>query len=217
MKNNLKALLAATLLATTAAAPAFAQSTGILTLDLDRVYAESAAGKSAQAQLQARFQGPSQQAQNAFNAARASYESQVQAAQKQAGPTGDASKLTPATRTALAQAQDRLEDARNQALQIQQAVQQSAAYVRDQITQKVLPIAEQVRAEKKAEVVLVKGSVLAADPSGDITAVVLPRLDAQLTTVPIAPPQGAAPAATAPAPAATTPAPAPAKGKNQGR
>jgi Skp family chaperone for outer membrane proteins len=204
MRNNLKTLVAASLLAATAAAPAFSQATGgILTLDLDRIYAESAAGKSAQAQLQARYQGPSQQAQSAAAAAQSAYVSQLQAAQKLVGPSGDASKLPPATRAALGAAQDKLEEARGQFAQVQQAVQQSAGFVREQINQQVLPIAEQVRAEKKAAVVLVKGALLAVDPTADITAIVLPRLDAKITTVPIVPPQPAAPAAapaTAPKP-----------------
>jgi Skp family chaperone for outer membrane proteins len=213
MKAYLKGLgLAA--LAAGVAAPALAQD--ILSIDLDRVYTESAAGKAAQAQLQARYQAPSQQAQTAFNTARSAYETQLQAAQKLAGPTGDASKLTPAVRQSLGQAQERLEAAREQAVQVQQAVQASAGYVRDQITQKVLPLAEQIRAEKKATAVVPRGSLLAADPAGDITTLLLPRLDATLTTVPIVPPQAAAP--TAAVPAATAPA-APVKGKsaNPGR
>lgn len=201
MRNNLKALGAAALLAATATTPVFAQAAtgGLLTLDLEKIYSDSAAGKSAQAQLQARYTAAGQQAQTAFNAAQSSYVSQMQAAQKIAGPNGDASKLPPATRAALGQAQDRLEDARNQVAQLQQAVQASASYVRDQINAQVVPIAEQVRAERKAAAVMVRGSLFAADPVADITAVVLPRLDARIATVPIVPPQAAAPA---PAPAA---------------
>ena len=205
----MKGAALAALLGGAIAAPAFAQATGgVLTLDLDRVYSESAAGKSAQSQLQTRYTQPTQQAQAAFNAARTSYESQVSAAQKLVGPSGDASKLPPATRQALGQAQERLEDTRNQALQVQQAVQASAGYVREQITQQVLPIAEQVRAERKAAFVAVRGTVLAADPAADITSVVIPRLDAKLSTVPIVPPQQVAPAAAAPAAGARPAAPA---------
>ena len=210
MKAYLKGLgLAA--LAAGVTAPAFAQE--VLSVDLDRVIGESAAGKAAQAQLQARYTAPSQQAQTAFNSARSALESQTQAVQKLIGPNGDTSKIPPATRQAYGQAQERFEAAREQAMQIQQAIQGSVGYVREQITQKVLPLAEQIRAEKKAAVVVPRGSVLAADPAGDITTLLLPRLDAQLTTVPIVPPQGAAPAAAAPAAAAPAPA-APAKGKS---
>lgn len=209
MRNSLQLLGAAALIATTAATPVLAQATGgILTLDLDRLYTESAAGKSAQAQMQTRYNGANQQAQAAFNAARTTYETQIAAAQKLVGPSGDASKLPPATRQSLGQAQDRLEEARNQALQVQQAVQASAALVRDEINQQVVPIAEQVRAERKAAVVAVRGSMLAADPASDITSVVLPRLDAKVATVPIVPPQAPA-AAPAPAPAAPSATPRP--------
>lgn len=207
MKTYLKGMGLAALVAGVAA-PALAQE--VLSVDLDRVYTESAAGKAAQAQLQARYQGPSQQAQTAFNTARTALETQTQAVQKLIGPNGDTSKIPPATRQAYGQAQERFEAAREQAMQIQQAVQASAGYVREQITQKVLPLAEQIRAEKKASVVVPRASLLAADPANDITTALLPRLDAQLTTVPIVPPQAAAPAAAAPA----APATAPVKGKS---
>lgn len=205
MKTILKGAVAAALLASVSA-PAFAQSVDVLTVDLERIYAESAAGKNGQAQLQGRYQTPNQQAQTAFNAARASYESQVQAVQKALGPNADASKLTPVQRTQLSQAQDRVEAARDQVVQVQQAVQASAEYVRNQINLKVVGIAEQVRAEKKAGVVLVKGQTLASDPANDITSVILPRLDAAMTTVQVVPPQTAPGAPAAAAPAATTPA-----------
>ena len=210
MQTKLTRAALAALLAATTAAPALAQAGAVLTIDLERIYSDSAAAKSAQQQLQARYTTPSQQANTAFTTARTAYETQVQAAQKVVGPSGDASKLPPATRQSLGEAQERLEDARNNVLQVNQAVQSSAAYVRDQLNQQVLPIAEQVRAERKAAAVLVRGTLLAADPATDITSVVLPRLDAAVKTVNIVPPQqapaaGAAPAATTP-PVATTPA-----------
>ena len=208
MKTMFKSAAAAALLAT-AAVPALAQSAGpVLTVDLERIYAESAASKSAVSQLQTKFSGPSQQINAALTSARTAYETQVQAAQKLA-PTGDASKLPPATRQALGEAEQRYEGAQAQAQQLQAAVQASQGYVRDQIVQAVLPIAEQVRAEKKASVVLPKGGLLATDPSNDVTSLILPRLDQALPTVQIAPPQqgaAAAPAATAPRPAAGKPA-----------
>lgn len=213
MKTILKSAAAAVLLAT-AAAPAFAQSAGtVLTIDLERIYAESAAGKSAVSQLQARFTAPSQQVNAAITAARSAYETQVQAAQK-LSPTGDVSKLPPATRQALGDAQEKFETARAQAAQLEQAVQASQGYVRDQIVQAVLPIAEQVRAEKKASVVMPKGTLLATDPASDVTSVVMPRLDAALPTVQIAPPQQGA---TAPAATPATPRPATTKPATQGR
>jgi Skp family chaperone for outer membrane proteins len=202
----------AALLSVAAASPAFAQAAtgGILTLDIERLYSDSAAAKNAQTQMVSRYQGPQQQANTAFETARTTYQTQVQAAQKTLGPNGDPSKLPPATQQQLAQAEDRLGDARNQALQVQQAIQDSAAYVREQIIQAVVPVAEQVRAQRKAALVVPRGTVLAADPAGDITAAVLPLLDQRLTSVQIVRPQQAAPAAgAAPAPGAAAPRPQP--------
>uniref|UniRef100_UPI001576096B OmpH family outer membrane protein n=1 Tax=Sphingomonas bacterium TaxID=1895847 RepID=UPI001576096B len=198
MKNILKGAAAATLLAT-AAVPALAQSASpVLTIDLERIYGESAAAKSAQQQLVTRFDAPNKQANAAFQAAQSSYATQVQAAQKVIGPNGDPSKLPPATQQSIVRAQEQLEGARNQALQLQQAIQASQSYVRDQIVQAVLPIAEQVRAERKAAAIAPRGALLAVDPANDVTSVVIPRLDQRLPTVQIVPPQpAAAPAAAA--------------------
>lgn len=213
MRNKILGAGVAALLSVAATAPAFAQAAGpVLTIDIDRLYTESAAAKNAQQQLISRYQGPQQQANQAFEAARNAYQTQVQAAQKTLGPNGDPSKLPPATQQALAQAEDRAGEARNQALAVQQAIQDSAAYVREQIIQAVVPLAEQLRAERKAAAILPRGTLLAADPAGDVTAAILPRLDAKLTSVQVVRPQATAPAAGAPAagvaPAAAAPAPA---------
>jgi Skp family chaperone for outer membrane proteins len=207
MLTNFKRVTVAALLSVAAASPAFAQaaSGGILTIDIERLYSDSAAAKNAQTQMVTRYQGAQQQATTAFDTARNAYQTQVQAAQKTLGPNGDPSKLPPATQQAIGQAEERLGEARNQALSVQQAIQDSAAYVREQIIQAVVPLAEQVRAERKAALVVPRGTVLAADPAGDVSAVILPRLDQRLTTVQIARPQPTAPAAgaaAAPAPAA---------------
>ena len=69
-----------------------------------------------------------------------------------------------------------------------------------------MPLAEQLRAERRAAAILPRGTLLAADPANDVTAVILPRLDAKLTSVQVVRPQQA-PAA---APAAGVAAPAPA-------
>lgn len=200
MKITFKQAAVAALLAATVASPAFAQ---MLTVDIERLYSDSAAAKNAQQQMVTRYQGPQQQANTAFEQARTAYQTQVQAAQKAIGPNGDPSKLPPATQQALGQAEDRLGQARNQALAVQQAIQDSAAYVREQIIQAVVPLAEQVRAERKAQAIAPKGTLLASDPAADVTSVILPRLDQRLATVQIARPQQAP---AAPSPAAGAPA-----------
>ncbi|MDO6412982.1 OmpH family outer membrane protein [Sphingomonas sp. BIUV-7] len=210
MLTNFKRAAVAALLSVAIAPPVFAQAAtgGILTIDIERLYSDSAAAKSAQAQMVTRYQGPQSQANTAFETARNAYQTQVAAAQKLVGPSGDASKLPPATQQALGQAEDRVSEARNQALGLQQAIQDSAAYVREQIIQAVVPLAEQVRAERKAALVVPRGTVLAADPAGDVTAVILPRLDAKITSVQIVRPQPTAPAA-APGAAPAAPRPQP--------
>lgn len=215
-KFNRAAIVA--LLSVTAASPVFAQAAtgGILSIDIERLYSDSAAAKNAQSQMITRYQGPQQQANTAFEQARTAYQTQVTAAQKLLGPNGDPSKLPPATQQSLGAAEDKMQEARQQALGVQQAIQDSAAYVREQIIQAAVPIAEQVRAQRKAALVVPRGTVLAADPAGDVTTAVLPLLDQKLTSVQIVRPQPTAPAAAAPAAAAPAAA-APAKPAPQGR
>ncbi|PZU08644.1 OmpH family outer membrane protein [Sphingomonas sp.] len=220
MFSTFKRAAVAALLAVAITPPVFAQAAtgGILTIDIDRLYSDSAAAKNAQTQLVTRYQGPQQQANAAFESARTAYQTQIQAAQKTLGPNGDPSKLPVATQQAIGQAEDKLGEARNQAMAVQQAIQDSAAYVREQIIQAVVPLAEQVRAQRKAALVVPRGTVLAADPAGDVTAAVLPLLDQKLTAVQIVRPQPTAPAAAPAAGAAPAPAAAaPAKPQPQGR
>ena len=89
-----------------------------------------------------------------------------------------------------------------QALQeVQQEVNQAAAYVRQQIIEHAGPVAEQIRAERKAAIVMSKDATLASDPAADVTTTLVQRLDASFPTPSIVvPQQGAAPAA-----ATTTP------------
>jgi Skp family chaperone for outer membrane proteins len=211
MLSTFKRAAVAALLSVAITSPVLAQAAtgGILTIDIERLYSDSAAAKNAQTQMVTRYQGPQTQASTAFDQARTAYQTQVAAAQKLLGPNGDPSKLPVATQQALGQAEDKATEARNQMMGVQQAIQDSAAFVREQIIQAVVPLAEQVRAQRKAALVVPRGTVLAADPTADVTAAVLPLLDAKLTSVQIVRPQPAAPTAAA-APAAAAPAkPAP--------
>lgn len=203
MTKMIKTAAIAALLSCAAASPVFAQATGgVLTVDLDKLYTDSLAGKNGQQQLTGRYQAPNQQLLSAAQTAQTAYDSQLDAARKVVGPNGDASKLTPAARQSLGEAQDRLQEAQGNLMRLRQAVQETAAYVRDQINQAALPLIEQVRVAHHASVVLPRNVMLAFDPSTDVTAEVLPRLDAALKTVSIDPPQAqnqAAPSVAAPA------------------
>ena len=220
MRMMKKGALVAALVMTTAAVPAFAQTAGaILTVDMDRLLSDSVAAKSAQTQLTTRYQATQTQVNTELQTSGQALQTQENAVRTALGGTQDASKVPAATQQAFAQAQQRFGNARQNAVQLNQAVQESQNYARDQIIAAVVPIAEQVRAERRASLVVPRGSALAADPAGDVTAVILPRLDAALKTVAIVPPQdAAAPAAAGAAPRPAAPATtAPRRPAQQGR
>jgi Skp family chaperone for outer membrane proteins len=190
MRTILKLTAAAALLAAT---PAFAE--GVLIVDVSRVLGDSAAGKSGTTQLKAKYDAQITQRNQAFNTAVQAYNTAAQAAQAVKAPA----QPTPAQITAARSAGERAQQAQESLQQLAQEVQASENYVRQQIVERVGPIAEQIRAERKADVVVPKGSTFAVDPSKDVTAVVIQRLDASFPNPSITPPQqGAAPAAGAP-------------------
>ena len=190
MKTMLKLSAAVAILAATAA-PAFAAS--VLTVDFNRVFTDSAAAKSGVAQLRAKYDAQIQQRNTAFQQAVQSF----QTLQNQLQAIKPPAQVTAAQRTSYQQAGERAEAAQNAVAQLEQEVQTVNRYVQSQILQKVTPIAEQLRNERKADVVVPTGSVLASDPANDVTAIVIQRLDAAfpnpsitLPTQPAAPAQG---------------------------
>jgi Skp family chaperone for outer membrane proteins len=186
MKTMLKLSAAAALLAATAA-PAFADA---LTVDLTRVLIDSAAGKSGTAQLKAKYDAQLQQRNAAFNTAAQAFQTAQGAIQAVKAPA----QPTPAQIAAYRSAGERAQAAQDSLNQLGQEVQAVEGYVRQQVIEHVGPIAEQIRAERKADVVVPKGSVLAADPAGDVTAIVIQRLDASFPNPSIVLPQQGAPA-----------------------
>jgi len=197
------ALLAATAAASIAATPALAADSSVLVVDFDQLFQNSTAGQSGSQQIKAKYNGLVQQHQNVLKTAVNSYNAQVEAIKKATKPGA-----RPTPTPALEQAGQRVQQEQETLQQIQGEVNEVAAYVRSQIIDHARPIAEQIRAERKASVVISKDSALASDPQSDITGTLLQRLNSAFTTPSITLPQ--APAA---APAATT---QPAK-KPQGR
>jgi Skp family chaperone for outer membrane proteins len=189
MRTILKLSAAAALVAAT---PAFAE--GVLVIDLGRVLSDSAAAKSGTAQLRAKYDAQITQRQTALNTAAQSYQTQLNAARAAAKPN---TPTPPATVTAVNQAGERAQQAEDSLRALGQEVQGAEQYVRQQIVERMTPIAEQVRAERKADAVIQKGGTFASDPTRDITALIVQRLDAAFPTPSITPP--AAPAAQAPA------------------
>jgi Skp family chaperone for outer membrane proteins len=188
MKTMLKFSAAAALLAA-AAAPALSAGV-VLTVDFNRVFQDSAAAKSGTSQLHAKYDTQLQQRNTAYQSAVQAYNTAAGAVQAVKAPA----QPTPAQINAARQAGERAQAAQDSLGQIDQEVQTVGRYVQQQIVEHVTPIAEQIRAERKADVVVPKGSVLAADPSGDITALVLQRLDSSFPNPSITLPAQQAPA-----------------------
>ncbi len=169
--------------------PALAADPGVLVVDFDQVLANSAAAQSGTSQLRAKFDPQTASLRTAYTADVQAYNAQANAA-KQAKPG------TPPS-PALQQAAQRVEQAQQQAQAFNQQVSQATAYVRTQIIDHVRPITEQIRAQRKASVVISKGATLASDPGADITSAVIQQLNSSFPQPSITPPQQ--PAATAPA------------------
>ena len=188
MKTMLKFSAAAALLAA-AAAPALSAGV-VLTVDFNRVFQDSAAAKSGTSQLHAKYDTQLQQRNTAYQSAVQAYNTAAGAVQAVKAPA----QPTPAQINAARQAGERAQAAQDSLGQIDQEVQTVGRYVQQQIVEHVTPIAEQIRAARKADVVVPKGSVLAADPSSDITALVLQRLDSSFPNPSITLPTQQAPA-----------------------
>jgi Skp family chaperone for outer membrane proteins len=188
------ALFAATAAVTFAAVPALADAS-VLVVDFDTVFQNSAAAKSGTQQLRAKYDAQLTARRNAFQAAAQAYNTQVETAKKTAKP---GTPIPAATQTALQQAGEKAQAAEQSLQDIQQEVNQTAAYVRQQIIEHAGPVAEQIRGERKAAAVVSKDSTLASDPANDVTTVLVQRLDAAFPTPSIVvPQQGAAPAGAA--------------------
>jgi len=179
------AALAATLLA---AAPVLAAGE-TLTVDLDRVLSESAAAKSGTAQLKAKYEAQLQTRRTAFNTAAQTFQTQRNAAVAAQKP---GVQVPQATLTAVQQSGEKAQAAQDSFNQLAQELQSAEGFVRQQIIEHVAPLAEQVRAERKASAVVPRGSALAADPTGDVTATVIQRLDKSFPTPSITLPQAPA-------------------------
>jgi len=189
MAKFLKNLICAAMLSSVAAPALAASEPSVLVVDFEQVLANSAAAQSGTSQMRTKFDGQTTSLRTAYSTAVQTYQTQANAA-KAAKPG------TPPS-PALQQAAQRVEQLQQQAQALNAQLSQAAGYVRDQILDHARPIAEQIRAERKAGAVIAKGSVLASDPNADITSVLMQRLNASFPQPSITPPQQ--PAAAAPA------------------
>jgi Skp family chaperone for outer membrane proteins len=97
---------------------------------------------------------------------------------KPAGPALKAKAQSLQTRER--QAQDELQNSADQ-------LRSTQAHVQQQIGEKIVQIAEQVRTQRRAAVVLSKNATLANDSTADITGQVLAALNQQLPSVSVTP------------------------------
>jgi Skp family chaperone for outer membrane proteins len=218
MKTIFKAAaLAAMSVGTMTAMPqvAIAQSKqAILSVDTEQLLTNSTAAVAGRALIDARFNQRIASARQIVARDEAALTAAEQAAQR-ARPSGTGA-VPEAQGRAYAQAAQTYQNTIRQAQQLEEVVNGTQNYVNAQILRAAIPIMEQVRAERRASIVVPKTSVYAVDPQTDITGLVLQRLNASLTTVSIDPPQAPAPAATTP-PAATQPQPQPQQPQPTGR
>lgn len=202
MKNYMKIAglaIALTAGATLAPRTVSAQS---LVVDTEKVFTATDAGKSGANQMKGKYGEAEQKLRTAYTTALNQWNTQVEAANKIAKPD---TPLPPATEKALQTARANLNDATTVIQELQQEEQSIGQYIRAQIFQVMAPIVEKIRADRRAQLVVPAGSVLAYDPATDITDLVIKSLNEKLPTVSIVPPKQAAPASTT-APATTTPA-----------
>lgn len=171
-----------------------------LTVDVDQVYKDSLGGKSGGDQLEAKYGSQLKAAQAKLQTAVTGWNTQVEAAKKVLKPDGT---LPPANQAAVDQARQSLNESKAAFDELRQEIQNADQYVKYQILEKLVPVTEKIRKDRKGDMVVPRASVLAFDPANDITATALQQLNTTLTTVSITPPQqnqGAAPAqGTAPA------------------
>lgn len=191
MKMLLKSATAALLLAV-ASAPLAAQQLSppvIVVVDMDRVVNESAAGKQAGTELQAKGQQLQQR--------RTTLASQLQT-EAQAIQQGQQAKTLagPQLEQRVKAFQDREQSANQELARGQDDLGRSRQYVIQQITTAADPIITQVMRERGASLAMQKGATLQHTASLEVTTDVITRLNTSLPKVSTVAP--AAPAAAAP-------------------
>ncbi|MFN7397573.1 MAG: OmpH family outer membrane protein [Sandaracinobacter sp.] len=188
MKMIFKSATTALALATLAA-PAVAQQLSppvIVIVDMDRVVNESAAGKQAGTELQAKGQ--------ALQTRRTTLAGQLQS-EAQAIQQGQQNKTLagPALEQRIKAFQDKENNANQELARAQEDIGRSRQYVIQQITTGADPIITQVMRERGATIAMQKGATLQHTASLEVTTDVITRLNTSLPRVSVTPP--AAPAA----------------------
>lgn len=180
-----KTLLLAAISATLAAVPAAVQAQaapGILVVDTDTILQTCTACRAAASQLQ------SQQSaiETRRNSLAGQFQTEAQSIDAEAKALG--TKTPGPALKAKAQALQTREDQAQQELQNSvDSLKSTAAHVQQQVAQKLIQVVDQVRAQRRASIVLSKNATLANDPSLDVTSEVLAAVNQQLPSVSVTP------------------------------
>lgn len=179
------ALLGVALLGLSAPAVQAQSASGILVVDINRVFAESSAGQDANRQLKA--QGDSLQAR--VNQLQTQFKTEEDTLRKQKD-----SIAPEAFQQKVNEFVGRRGKAEEEVNQKQQSIQRAAAGVRQTIETNLSPIFQQLLTERSAQIVIAKEIVLANAAPLDVTSVViqrlntkLPKVNVQVTAAPAAP------------------------------
>lgn len=180
------------------ASPAFAQAlpaTVVIVVDLDSIYANSAAAKGATVDLRAK--------DDALRTRATQLQSTLGAEQQQIVSARPADTAPAAAKTAwetrARDFQTRQQQAGQELEKRQADLQASRQFVLKQINDAMQPIITTVMRERGASVAIAKGATLDNSASLDMTTDVMARLDKALPRVSTTPPAApAAPAAAAP-------------------
>jgi outer membrane protein len=187
MTNLFKsALFATAVIAAPSAALAQAAST-IIIVDMDRVGAESAAGKSGQTQLQAKLNSLQSRAKQLGDQFRKEEEDLIKARQGNTIAPAAFEARVKDIQTRQGSAQTEIDGRRND-------FSRSQAFVRQQIFNAVGPVIQQLMRERNAQVVISRDATMAYVPALDVTGEVINRLNRSLPTVNVNAPAQAQPA-----------------------
>lgn len=193
IKTPIRAALMGLALAAAAAPAAVnaqaATPTAILVVDVNRVFAESAAGQDANRQLKA--QGDALQAR--FNQLKTQFTNEEEALRKQQGQIAQ-----EALQQRVNDLVGRQTKANEEIGGKRQALERALQGANQQILSNLKPIIDQLMAERSAQMVLDRQVTLNIAPSLDVTTVVIQRLNAKLPRVTVTVPPTPAPAPAAP-------------------
>jgi outer membrane protein len=178
------AMAASLLIAGALPATALAQATPpatIIVVDIERVVSQSAAGKQAMTEIQAKVSA----LQSRANALQGQLKTEADAIQ--AGQANN-SLAGPALETRVKAFGQKQQSAQQEVGRLESEVQRSRQYVLQQISDGVNPIVVQLMKERGASIAMPKAAALQYSPALDVTTEVIARLDKALPKVSTTPP-----------------------------